>query len=191
MNIASFVLAVVAIVISAAGIVYAKRSAGSAQRAADAARRSAAAAESSLRIEERRRHEERRPKLSGEVSSPDGGHSYQLTITLDPDSCSLTALEVAIRPEQGVCFRRGFSGVRLPHRSDVIPLRAFAYDRTNKPTGVKPGETVFWWAELAKEYKDLIQVDATCHAAGKDEGQDQWTVVVEAPVAPRLEDTLR
>jgi hypothetical protein len=29
------------------------------------------------------RHEERRPKLSGEVNSPDGGESYQLAVTLD------------------------------------------------------------------------------------------------------------
>ncbi len=50
---------------------------------------------------------------------------------------------------------------------------------------------MFWWAELAKEYGDLIQVDATCHAEGKGEGEDQWTVVVEAPVEPRLLDTTR
>ena len=47
---------------------------------------------------------------------------------------------------------------------------------------------MFWWAELAKEYRDLIQVDATCHAEG--EGEDQWTVLVEAPVEPRLLDTI-
>jgi hypothetical protein len=102
MNVASLVVALAAIVISAAGLVYAKRSARSAQEAADAADRSAAAAENSLDIERRRRHKERRPKLSGKVSSPDGGDSYELMIMLDAESCSLTALEVAIRPEQGV-----------------------------------------------------------------------------------------
>lgn len=43
---------------------------------------------------------------------------------------------------------------------------------------------------MAQEHGDRIQVDATCHAVGKDEGEDQWTVVVEAPIEPRLLDTI-
>jgi hypothetical protein len=110
-------------------------------------------------------------------------------ITLDADSCSLTALEVAIRPDQGVSFQRNFSGV-MPVGSAPVPLHAFAYDRTNKPAGLQPGATISWWAEVAQEHGDRIQVDATCHAAGKGEGEDQWTVVVEAPIDPRLLDTI-
>jgi Flp pilus assembly protein TadB len=82
MNVASLVVAIAAIVISAVGVLYAKVSASSARRSADAADRSAAAAENSLSIELRRRHQERRPKLSGKVDSPEG--SYRLTITLMP-----------------------------------------------------------------------------------------------------------
>lgn len=177
--------------ISAAGVLYAKYSADSARRSADAAEQSVVAAKNLLSIEQRRRHQERKPELRGKVDSPDGGHSYRLTITLDAASCPLTALEVSIRPEQGVSFQRGFSGVVPVVGSAAIPLCAFAYDRKNKPAGVQPGETVFWWAELAKEYGDRIQVDATCHAEGKGEGEDQWNVVVEAPVEPRLLDTIR
>lgn len=161
MDVASLVLAIAAVLISAVGVLYAKHSADAARRAADAADRSVAAAENSLSIERRRRHEERRPKLSGKVDSPDGGYSYRLTITLDPDSCPLTALEVVIRPDQGVFFQRGFSGVVPVDGSAAIPLRAFAYDRTFKPGSLRPGETVFWWAELAKEHANLIQV--RCH----------------------------
>jgi hypothetical protein len=190
MNVASLVVAIVAIVISAGGVLYAKLSADSARRSADAADRSVVAAENSLNIERRRRHEERRPKLSGEVNSPDGGDSYQLLITLDVASCPLTALEVAIRPEQGVSFKRGFSGVVPVADSPAIPLHAFANDGANGPVGVRPGETVSWPTELAKEYGDHIQVDAICHAEGKGEGEDQWTVAVEAAVEPRLLDTI-
>jgi hypothetical protein len=79
MDVASLVVAIAAILISAVGLLYAKHS-------ADSARQSANAADESLSIE-RRRHEERRPKLSGKVDSPDGGRSCQLRITLDVDSC--------------------------------------------------------------------------------------------------------
>jgi hypothetical protein len=68
-----------------------------------------------------RRHEERRPKLSGKVNSPDGGHSYELMITLDADSCSLTALEVTIRPDQGASFQRNFSRVMPRRRLGTSP----------------------------------------------------------------------
>jgi len=190
MDVGSLAVAIAAVLVAAVGALYAKHSADQARRSADAADRSAAAAEKSLSIDRHRRHEERRPKLSGEVSSPDGGHSYQLMITLDLDSCPLTALEVAIRPDQGVSFQRGFSGAVAALGSEVISLHAFAYDKANKPTGIQPGETVFWWAELAEEYGDHIQVEATCHAEGKDEGEDQWTVVVEAPVEPKVSDTI-
>jgi hypothetical protein len=183
MGMASLLVAIAAILIAAIGVVYAKRS-------ADSARQSAAAAEESLSIERRRRHEERRPELSGKVNSPDGGHSYQLVITLDADSCSLTALEVTIRPDQGVSFQRNFSGVIPIVGSAPVLLRAFAYDRTNKPAGLQPGEAIFWWVEVAQEHGDRIQVDAPCHAAGKDEGEDQWTIVVEAPIEPSLLDTI-
>ena len=139
----------------------------------------------------RRRHEERRPKMSGKVSSQDGGDSHKLMVTLDAGSCPLTALEVAIRAGQGVSFKRSLSGVASLTGSPGILLQAFAYDETNEPTGVEPGETVFWWVKLAEEHGDRIQVDATCHAEGKGEGEDQWTVVIEAPVEPRLLDTIK
>jgi hypothetical protein len=102
----------------------------------------------------------------------------------------LTALEVAIRPEQGVSLQSNSSGVVHVVGPATVPLLAFAYDKANKPVGLQPRETVAWWVELAKEYDDPIKVDATCHAEGKGEGEDQWTVVVEAPVEPRLVDTV-
>jgi hypothetical protein len=190
-SVVSLVIAALALVISTVGILYARRSAVSAKQAAEAADRSAAAAESELGIERRRRHEERRPKLSGKVSSPDGGDSYKLMVMLDDGSCRLTALEVAIRPGQGVSFKRGLSGAASLAGSPGILLLAFAYDEANEPTGVQPGETVSWWVKLAEEHGDRIQVDATCHAEGKGEGEDQWTVTIEAPVEPRLLDTIR
>jgi len=114
-------------------------------------------------------------------------------ITLDPNSCPLTALEVAIRPGQGVSFKRGTEGVVLPASSNAWSLHAFAYDYehdVNKPKSVQPGEMEMWQAELEEHYSDVILIDATCHAEGKDEGEDQWTVVVEADVKDKPQDTL-
>ena len=72
-------------------------------------------------------------------------------------------------------------------------MRAFAYDyehATNKPTDVQPGEMVMWQVKLEDQYSDVFLLDATCHAEGKDEGEDQWTVAVEVAVKDKPEDTL-
>jgi hypothetical protein len=156
MAVASLIVAIVAIVIALASAVF--------------TRRQASAAEESLRIERRRRHEERRPRLTGKVDSPDGGDSYQLRITLDADSCQLTRMEVSIREGYGVALRGGFSSAM---------------------SGLLPGGTAHWPVDVADKHESAVWVDATCYAEGKDEGEDHWTVPIEVPVTPRLMNTIR
>jgi hypothetical protein len=192
-NIAAFAVSIISVLVAAAAVLYARKLDSKAAQAVTAAARSAVASENSLRIEQMRRHQERRPKLSGDVTYIVDDPRPWLMVTLDPSSCPLTALEVEIRPRQGVSFRLGTSGVVRPASSTAFALRAFAYDyehATNKPTGVQPGEMVMWQAELEDQYSDVFLLDATCHAEGKGEGEDQWTVAVEVTVKDRPEVTL-
>ena len=134
-----------------------------------------------LKRKERRRHEERRPELTGKVDSADGGKFFQLQITLDAGSCPLTRMEVVIRKRQGVAFL-GVMGVLSVTSSAETPLRAFTYDEKGKPAGLDPGEKALWPVDVADKHDSTIWVDATCYAEGKGEGEDHWTVAIEAPV---------
>jgi hypothetical protein len=158
MAVASFIVAIVALVVALASAVF--------------TRQQASAAEESLRIERRRRHEERRPRLTGKVDSPGGGHSYQLRVTLDADSCPLTRMEVAIRMGYGVSFT-----------SDD------KYDK-HESAGLLPGESTQWSVDVADKHESAVWVDATCYAEGKGEGEDHWTLPIEAKISPRLMDTI-
>jgi hypothetical protein len=172
MAVASLILAIAALVIALASAVF--------------TRQQASAAAESLSIERRRRHEERRPRLSGEVVSTDGGQSYRLQITLDADSCPLTRMEVAIRNGHGVAFRRGFANVLPVISSAEIPLRASIPSGNQEPMGLLPGGTAQWPVDVAHNHDPAVWIDATCYAEGKGEGEDHWTVPVEAQVAAAL-----
>jgi hypothetical protein len=139
-----------------------------------------------LAIETGRRHDQRRPHLTGAEKSPDSGHSYQLIVTLDSDDPPLSALDVTIRPGQGVTFQRNFSGVVPTGGSEADCLRAFAYNQTNQPAGLRPGESISWWATVAQKHPSTIKVDAECQAPD----DEAWTVVLEAKVQPRIENTI-
>jgi hypothetical protein len=186
MDIASLIIAFGALAVSGASAWYVRRSTRSAELSAEAADRSASAAEQTLAIETGRRHDQRRPHLTGAVTSPDGGNTYQLVVTLNSDDAPLSALDVAIRPGQGVTFQRNFSGVVPTGGSEAECLRAFAYTQTNQPAGLQPGESISWWATVAQKHQSTIKVDAECQAPD----DEAWTVVIEAKVQPRIEDTI-
>ena len=185
MDIASLSVAIAALLVSGVSVWYGRHSTHSAARSAQAADRSATAAEKALAIETDRRHEQRRPHLTGAVTSPDGGRTYQLVVTLDSEDPPLSALDVAIRPGQGVTFQRDFSGVAPTAGSEADCLRAYAYNQANRPAGLQPGESISWWATVAK-YQSTIKVDADCQAPDGE----AWTVVIEAKVRPRIENTI-
>lgn len=164
MDIASLIVAIGALAVSGASVWYARRSTRSAELSAEAADRSATAAEQTLAIETGRRHDQRRPHLTGAVTSPDGGRTYQLVVTLDSNDPPLSALDVAIRPGQGVKFQRNFSGVVPTGGSEADCLRAFAYNQTNQPAGLQPGESISWWATVAQKHPSAIKLDGDCQA---------------------------
>ena len=174
MSVASLIVSVVAVAISAGSVLYARRSAAAAQQ-------SARASEGTLAIERARRLDERRPHLVGQVESVNGGKWHRLRITLDQYSHPLTGLDVTIRQWQGIAFNRGVQGV-IAIGPDKEPLRAFAFDPGGNRTGVKPGDTVMWMVDLAKDYPDRLRLDVACHG----EGGDRWDLVLDAEV----EDTI-
>ncbi len=148
-------------------------------------RRQASAAEGALRIERDRRHEERRPRLTGTVDLV-SGQSYELRITLPADACSLTALEVRIRQGQGIAFGTGMPGV-FPVDGPEIPLSAFAFSaKDGSAAAVHPGQVARWLVDVAETHLPTIWADVTCHA---DDG-DLWTVAIDAPVQPRVTNTV-
>ncbi len=172
MAIASLIIAIAAIFIAIASALY--------------ARRQASAAEGALRIERDRRHEERRPDLTGTVDSL-SGQSYELRITLPADACTLSAMEVRIRQGQGVAFVHGALGVFAVASETEIPLRAFAFSaKDGSAAVVHPGQVAQWLVDVTETHLSGIWADVTCHA---DDG-DLWTVAIEAPVQPRLTNTM-
>ncbi len=69
-------------------------------------------------------------------------------------------------------------------------MRAFTSDGGQEPGGLLPGATAQWPVDVADNHDSFIWVDAICYAEGKGEGEDHWTVPLEAKVAPRLMDTI-
>jgi hypothetical protein len=177
MAIASLVLALAAVGMAVAGLGYARRSARSSAGSAEAARRSADAAADVARIERERRHEERRPRLSGHVENVDGSWR-RLWVVLESAE-PLTGLEVALRPGQRAEFGPGMHGVAGGPGREA--LSAFACDARGDPAGLTMYERAVWTIYVAPEHADPLLLDATCHG-GPGERWDH--VLIEARTEP-------
>jgi hypothetical protein len=169
------VVSAAAVAVSAGSVYYARRSDRSARASADAAGRQAAAAERALAIETERWHGQLTPRLSGVVSCENG--AYQLTVRLGRDQEPLTALEVQIRPGQGISFQRGFAGVDKMS-ADQPALSAHDYGYRDERPGLQPGTAMSWWAQADAEHALAIVIDCACHRGG-----ETWPVVITAEVA--------
>lgn len=177
MAIASFVLALAAVGMALAGLGYTRRSARSSAGSAEAARRSADAAADVASIERERRHQERRPRLSGHVENIDGSWR-RLWVVLESVE-PLTGLEVALRPGQRAEFGPGMHGVAgAPGRE---ALSAFACDAHGNPAGLTMHERAVWTIYVAPEHADPLMLDATGHG----EHGERWDhVLIEARTEP-------
>jgi hypothetical protein len=174
-DLAADLIAGAALVVSIAGVRIARRSDRSAQKSADAAELSASAAartaqatEARLAIEAAQRHDQQRPRLTGCFEMVyDGWH---LTVTLSPGDMPLTALDLAIRPNQSVEFKRGSDAV-------VTPLLARDYAIGGERVGLQPGDSMTWLAVVSPDHLGVIQIDATCNR-----GDETWDIVISAEV---------
>jgi hypothetical protein len=172
--IASFVLSIVAIVVALLSALYT---------------RSQAIATTGLRrIEDARRLEERRPRLSGIVDSV-AGRRGRLVITLDSDE-PLSAVELTISSNviQGIAFDRNVYGVWPLARPGQPALNAFTYGLNNEPAGIQPRASASWAVDIAEEHVDTLQLEATCHGPA---GERWDAVLIRAPVQPDISKTVR
>jgi hypothetical protein len=158
----SDVVAAVAAVAAAVSAVVAIRSARSARRSADAAERSAAAAESTLEIERERQLRASRPEFSAVLKLLSGGRR-ELLITLVSDQ-ALTGMDIWISADQGVHFH-GQPGVHPPEQGERLSYRAFAYDASGQPAGLRPRQSLTWPVLTARgRAPAILKVEADCRA---------------------------
>lgn len=171
-------MATIALVVSIVALLVAVASAGY-------TRRQATAAEGSLTIERERRLEERRPRLTGRFFTFGGGQ-YGLRITLDSDE-PLAGLDVTISEDgRGIEFNPRIYGV-VPPRPGELAFRAFSYEITGEPAGLKPHASIMWAASVPEQHPQHVRLDVACHGAGGE----RWDVVVDADVEPRIANTVR
>ena len=177
MAIAALVLALAAVGIALAGLGYARKSARSSAGSAEAAQRSADAAQDVAGIERERRHEERRPRLSGHVENVDG--SWRRLWVILESAEPLTGLEVTLRPGQRAEFGPGMHGVAGAAGREA--LSAFACDAHGNPAALTLDERAVWTIYVAPEHAEPLLLDATCYG----EHGERWDhILIEARTEP-------
>jgi hypothetical protein len=179
MNIASFIISIVAVVVSVGSVIYARISASAAQR-------SAGASEGALAIERDRRLEERRPKLSSKIESSEQQGRLQITLNSEEPLAGLDVVMSDWRfgsqqhQRQGgwdVEFNPRVVGVVVPPPGEPA-LRAFCYDPIGHgPAGLNPHQSITW-AVSVKEHFEMLRLDVACHGAAGE----RWDIVLHAEI---------
>jgi hypothetical protein len=146
MAIASFVLAIVAVVIALASAAYSARQAN--------------AAEQALAIEYERRQEELRPRLIGWIAR-EAPYGVFLRVVLEFHE-TLVGADFYIPPGQGIFFRPHSPGVHPPWREEKESYRAFTYS-LGEPGEFEPHFPMRWWTNLTAKPGTMIRIAATCH----------------------------
>jgi hypothetical protein len=166
MAIASFVLAIVAVLIALASAAYSARQ--------------ASAAEGALAIELARRREELRPRLMGWIAW-EGRDGVFLWMVLEFHE-TLEGADLYIPPGQGMSFRPYASpGVHPPWREEKESYHAYTYN-LGGPGEFAPHRPMRWWANLTAKPGTMIRVVATCH--GKHAEHWESIIEVEVPDGP-------
>jgi hypothetical protein len=177
MAVAALVVAIIAILVSVASVIY--------------TRRSAVAQVGLTAIEHDRRLEERRPRLTGKVERVGSGPKARLQVTLASDE-PLAAMDVTIPRVQGVAlqgvsFSLNIHGV-YPVQPGERAYRAFAYDPySGHAAALQPRDSVTWAVEVADEHAETLRLEATCRGAA---GEQWHPVLIEAPVEPDIARTI-
>jgi hypothetical protein len=190
-NIAPLIVSIVAVLVSAGSVFYARRLDESARalkksaaQAADAATVSADAAQMSMLIESERRHQEQRPRLTARVTRFEDD-LWQLHVALDINDSPLSDLTVQLHEGQGIAFEPGRRGVRPPVVRGGLTLCAV------KPgmfgADLLPGDSLSWWVTLKDYCADAVKMDVRCSSGGCAE----WRMSLLAPVEARPADTIR
>ncbi|WP_439377492.1 hypothetical protein [Amycolatopsis lexingtonensis] len=171
MDIAAFVISVLAMIASGGSALYARRQAKAGEVQAEAASAQA-------RIEGERRHRELTPELVAEVENRGGWYRLRLDIG---KSQPLTRIEAHILEGVGVQFRQGIDGV--PPQHDVPVQDAYYLPEFNSPGKAElvEGEAAFWVLELEDERGDNLRLQCKCVSSSGE----IWTVVSNAQLPPR------
>jgi hypothetical protein len=169
MIIASFVLAIVAVLVALASAVYTARQ--------------ASAAEGVLAIERDRRLEERRPRMSAWISPLGDEDVKRLFVRLESRE-ALARVDVQILPGVGLYFLANQPYVDSPDEYDAKHYRAHADWRDSDqpypghPGAPEPGHTMSWAMDGDVERGKPVLVDVTCHG----EQGERWVITIYAEV---------
>jgi hypothetical protein len=171
MDIAAFVISVLAMLASGGSALYARRQAKAGEVQAEAASAQA-------RIEGERRHRELTPELAAEVEHRGGWYRLRLDIR---NSQPLTRIDAHIVEGDGVQFRQGIDGV--PPQRVVPVLDAYYLPEFNAPGKAElvEGEAAFWVLELENERSDNLRLRCKCVSSSGE----TWNVVSNAKLPPR------
>ena len=177
MALASLLVAIVALTVAIAGVIY--------------NRRQATAAVGALAIEQSRRHDERRPRLSGKVeriTTRDEGQVARLVVTLDSNE-PLESMLVTIPSDQGVYFDVYQPGVLAIAPRKIDSNNPVRLDSTVSTRGqergisrqrkVWPGEPLSWRVNGLRGHVETLRVEVTCHGL---KGETWGLVMINAPV---------
>jgi hypothetical protein len=164
MAVAAFVVAIISVLVTAAGILYARQSVQTARgsefaakESADAAKKQAEIWQAHLEIEQRRAHQEMTPILTGVVKkhpvlSRPGLITYQLELH-SKTSQPLTSIILYLPDDSWVSVRRGSNGIEHELR----------YPDLNKPfTKVEPSYPATWPVEITGSRRDAMRAIASC-----------------------------
>jgi hypothetical protein len=186
-DVAAFIVSIVAVLVSAGSVFYARRLDQSARaieksasKAADAASNSADAAYMSMWIESDRHHRERRPRLTARFAWLQDD-LWQLHITLHIEDSPLSDMTVDLLEGQWIVFKPGSRGVPPPAVDGGQTLRAV------KPgmfgADLLPGESLTWLAVRQPISPGVIRMNVRCVSSN---GGEEWRMAFQAPVeAPR------
>lgn len=161
MDVAAFIVSVVALAVSIASVAY--------------SRRQTEASEITAKLDSDRRLEERTPEFEGVVEKVGGNESYRLSLRLTKGG-PLVAITVTIVGGDGVQFSGNQHGVPGPEP------RASA--ETVEP--VRPGFAATWHVLLSDERSRTVRLVAHC----RGEQGEEWKVPVQVDL-PHEYDVLK